>query len=542
MPWINIITRKAGDKPGLRISGGTGTEDRGFGNVSYSSSMGNADYRVYAMQEYRDGGLTPLTSHKLAWGYQPNKDMPDSRHMSQQGFRLDWDADALTRVSLHGDAYQVHAGSSMYWMPTVVVNNLGEYTHKNSYSGKNLVLHVEQQMAPDVLFKGQLFFDQYKLHRQMMREEKNTFDADVQFDIADVFGQDISVGGNLRLMRSRNHNTPQFYLPGRATQLSSLFVNDEVRFHDDFLRVNAGVKMERNSFTSWETQPSARAIIGDDRWALWTSASQAVRTPNDMENGLSWALRTTGGKVLKQIGSGVAGRERVTSYELGGRFRPDDRSLVEVATFRIFYDGVLDTWQNRSPTNPYVLAGVIPEYLTNVLNGKADGVEANFRFNPWDWMTLKGSYTYLHQLYNDYPVKDGETKWTVLSVKAQDPANRFHVGLGLGAGERARVRREPVFHRSVPGRLHPRLSPAGHAPGMDAEQGPGDQPGRAGHAAGLLPEQYRQHHRLCQLDPATLLSEREIPVRLGAVHWPQSRPIRWAATMALVRLFTPRLA
>lgn len=429
---INIKTKNAGAKPGLRISGGGGTEDRGFGNISYSSNVKNVDYRVYAMQEVRDGGLTPLVSHKFAWGYTPNQDMPDWRHVSQQGFRLDLDADALTKISLHGDAYQVHAGSSMYWMPTVVLNNLAEYTHVNSYSGKNIVFNIEQAMSPEVLFKGKLFFDQYKMHRQMMREEKNTFDADVQFDFVDMMRQNISLGSNVRLMRSRNFDTPQFSLPSRSTHLASFFINDEVRFFDDFLRVNAGVKVERNTFSNWEPQPSARAIIGDDRWAIWTSASQAVRNPNDMENGLNWALRSTGGKILKQIGSGVAKTERVTSYEMGARLRPTEESLVEITTFRIFYKGVLDTWQNRSPINPYVLAGIIPEYLTNVLNGKADGVEANFRFNPWAWMTLKGSYTHLHQLYDDYPVKDGETIWTVLSNKAQDPANRFHLGLGLG--------------------------------------------------------------------------------------------------------------
>jgi len=36
---INILTKKAGDKPGLRISGGGGTEDKQFANISYSSSM-----------------------------------------------------------------------------------------------------------------------------------------------------------------------------------------------------------------------------------------------------------------------------------------------------------------------------------------------------------------------------------------------------------------------------------------------------------------------------------------------------------------------
>jgi len=50
---------------------------------------------------------------------------------------------------------------------------------------------------------------------------------------------------------------------------------------------------------------------------------------------------------------------------------------------------------------------------------------------PRQWLTLKGSYTYLHQIYDDYPIKDAETRSTVNSTKAQDPANRFHLGISL---------------------------------------------------------------------------------------------------------------
>jgi len=428
---INIITKNAGASQGLRITGGGGTEDKGFGNISYGAHAGKVDYRFYAMNELRDGGVTPIDSHMTTWGYKPNMPMPDFRRVNQQGFRLDWDADAATKITLHGDSYQVRAGSKGYWTPAVVVNNLAEYTSMDGFSGRNIVLRVEKELTPDIKLKGQLFYDQYKLHTQVMREQKDTFDADLQFDFADVLNQDITVGGNLRHMRTHVNNTRQFQMPSRTTGLSSFFVNDEVRFFDDLLRINAGVKVERNSYTKWVSQPSVRMALADENWALWAAASRSARTPNDMENGARWALRTTGGKLLKQVGSGVAKTENVTTYEVGGRLRPSEDSLIEWTAFKIHYKGVLDTWQDRSATNPYVLTGIIPEYLTNVLNGHADGVEANFRYNPLYWITLKGSYTYLHQRYSAYPVSDNETFWTVLTNNTQDPAHRFHVGVSL---------------------------------------------------------------------------------------------------------------
>ncbi|WP_018294169.1 TonB-dependent receptor plug domain-containing protein [Mariprofundus ferrooxydans] len=430
---INIITKNSGATQGLRITGGGGTTDKGFGNISFGSHAGNLDYRVYAMNELRGGGLPTHGGLSHLAVYPAGQNTPDFRRVNQQGFRMDWDAGATTRITLHGDAYQVKTGVANYWMPivTLPVQPAREYRGLNGFNGKNMVFRLEKELVPDILFKGQLFYDQYKLHTQIMREQKETFDGDFQVDFNNVLSQNISLGTNIRRLRTRMHNTPQFQLPSRTTKLASFFINDELRLFDGLFRIIGGMKMERNSYTGWVYQPSARAIVSDDNWALWVSASQAARTPNDMENGLRWNLKSSAGKLVRQIGSGVARTEKVLSYEVGARLRPVEESLIELTAFKIRYKGVLDTWQNRSATNPYIINGIIPEYLTNVLNGEGDGFEANFRYNPWQWLTLKGSYTYLHQVYTDYPVKDGETIWTVRSNKGQDPANRFHLGVGV---------------------------------------------------------------------------------------------------------------
>jgi len=430
---INIITKQAGASQGLRITAGQGNEEKGFGNISFGSSSGDVDYRLYAMRETRDGGLS---QNGLS-------DMPDFRRMKQQGFRLDWNANASTKVSLHGDTYQIHSGQYGYWMPNPTVGN-GSNTvtdSLNAFSGKNLVSRLEMQLSEHVGLKGQLFYDQYKVHTQIIREKKETFDADFQLDFSDLLNQNISVGTNMRRLRSTFNNTPQFQMPTRTTGLTSFFVNDELALFDGMFRIIGGLKMEKNSYTAWESQPSIRTIVSDDNWAIWASASKAVRTPNDMENGLSWNRKVSGwcpppspgvpgaACIVKQTGDGRAQTEHVKSYEIGARLRPTEKSLIEIAAFKIIYKGVLDTWQDRSNWPVNVASGITYEHLTNVLNGKGDGFEANFRVEANDQLTLKGSYTYLHQNFVDYPVRDGQTKWTVLSNKFQDPRSRFHIGL-----------------------------------------------------------------------------------------------------------------
>lgn len=434
---INIITKDAAGLRGLRFSAGAGTEDKGFGNISYGSSLGKLDFRLYGMNELRDGGL----ADRIIGGFQPGEqgykiddDMPDFRRMNQQGFRMDWQANNATLLSLHGDAYHITTGVSSFWMPIVTTPAQAGYNYNglNTFNGKNLVFRIENKLRPGITLKGQLIYDQYRIDTKIVHENKETFDGEFQVDFSEILKQRISLGVNVRQLHARYDNTPQFQMPSRTTGLTSFFINDTLSLFDDLFQIIGGVKMERNSYTDWVYQPSARAIISNDYWALWVSASQAARTPNDMENGLIWNVKRSSNMLVKVIGDAkVAQTEKVTSYEIGGRVRPSEDMLIELTAFKIFYKGVLDTWLDTDFSNPYLAQGILPVYLTNVLNGRGDGLEVNFRYQPQWWVTLKGSYTYLHQTYVDYPIQDRQTASAIRSNKGQDPNNRFHVGVSL---------------------------------------------------------------------------------------------------------------
>jgi len=110
---INIITKDASSSRGFRISGGGGTEDKGFGNISYGSKFKDVNYRLYGMDEVRDSGLIDPSSATVA-AFLKGKGSPDYRRMNQQGFRLDWDANDTTNMTLHGDIYRVTTGVANY--------------------------------------------------------------------------------------------------------------------------------------------------------------------------------------------------------------------------------------------------------------------------------------------------------------------------------------------------------------------------------------------------------------------------------------------
>jgi len=76
---INVITKDAKDTPGVALSGGGGTELRGFGTARYGGQVGSAArYRIYATRFARDPSALPS-----------GQDAVDDWHLGQGGFRAD---------------------------------------------------------------------------------------------------------------------------------------------------------------------------------------------------------------------------------------------------------------------------------------------------------------------------------------------------------------------------------------------------------------------------------------------------------------------
>src|SRR5437762_6686390 len=87
---INVITKHARDTQGAYVSGGGGTELRGFGGARYGGAAGaSVHYRVYGMGFSRD----------------QTAGARDEWRLEQGGGRLDWDRSDQTQVTLQSDGY-----------------------------------------------------------------------------------------------------------------------------------------------------------------------------------------------------------------------------------------------------------------------------------------------------------------------------------------------------------------------------------------------------------------------------------------------------
>src|SRR5438552_7384370 len=97
---INVITKSAEETQGLLLSGGGGDEQRGFGTVRYGGALGSrVHYRIHGRGFGRDATALPS-----------GQDAADAWHLGQGGFRMDWDASNVNRVTLQGDLYDGRIG------------------------------------------------------------------------------------------------------------------------------------------------------------------------------------------------------------------------------------------------------------------------------------------------------------------------------------------------------------------------------------------------------------------------------------------------
>lgn len=173
------------------------------------------------------------------------------------------------------------------------------------------------------------------------REQYQTLNLEGQYSVPLSHKNDFMFGVGYR-------NTRDFLPAGdvlsfddssRITELFSGFVQNESRFFDDAVRLTIGSKFEKNSYTGFEVQPTARvAWLPDHTQTVWASLSRAMRTPSRVEDGgrvtLSNQRSPEGFPILSTFnGSPDFEAEALNAYEVGYRFAPWSNYSLDVSAY-----------------------------------------------------------------------------------------------------------------------------------------------------------------------------------------------------------------
>jgi iron complex outermembrane receptor protein len=213
-------------------------------------------------------------------------------------------------------------------------------------------------------------------------------------------------GGNYRT--SHDDIRPNAVLNTTLTashfSLASLFLQNETALMEERIRLTLGGRLEYNTYTGVELQPTARvAWTPAPGQTLWSSASRATRTPSRIERDFMVARPTepplTAANpaplpVLTQLRAGSRLRsEVVDALEVGYRAQVLPQASVDVAAFANRYRSLRGAAPGEiSLVFPYLLQQV---QIDNRLDAYTRGIELSVDWRPLPWWRLQPTYTWM---------------------------------------------------------------------------------------------------------------------------------------------------
>jgi iron complex outermembrane receptor protein len=398
---INVISKNARDTQGLLVTGGAGSEERGFGAVRYGGQLSeNAWYRAYVKHADHDDMV-----------FANDTDAMDDWWMSRTGFRIDWEPAEVNQVTFQGDYYQGRE-SHLITQPVVTPPFFSTHTLDSDVSGGNLLGRWTHQLADDAEFKFQTYYDHSKRESNLPSEQRDTFDLEWQHSFHPLEGNRITWGLGYRVTSDRiEGDFAQSFVPAERTlNLISAFAQDEITLVPDRLNLTLGSKFEHNDFTGFEFQPGSRLVwTPTANQTFWGAISRAVRTPSRAESDVQ--VNSLAGFTILGNPSGVS--EELLAYELGYRMLPHPKVSLDFAAFYNSYEELRSL--ETIPTSPV--------YSDNKLDGETYGVEVGSEWQVLDCWRLRVAYTYLRaQLHI---VDGGADPFTEALIEGSAPQQQF---------------------------------------------------------------------------------------------------------------------
>ncbi|HEV2750580.1 MAG TPA: TonB-dependent receptor [Gemmatimonadales bacterium] len=359
---INVITKDAKDTQGLLVSGGGGSELRGFGSAQYGGALGSeVHYRAYGSGFTRQPTLLPTGG-----------DATDDWHFGQGGFRVDWDPSQLNHATLHGDLYDGRASQPG-------ANDI-------ALNGGNLAAKWSHTMSANSDVRAQLYYD--GTHRDIpgtFSENLDTYDVDLQHHARLGTRHDLVWGLGYLLINDRVANSAALaFLPAHVKrQWFTGFVQDEIAL-EDRVHLTLGTKIEHNDYTGFEIQPGGRVNwTVSPSGTLWAAVSRALRTPSRIDR----EFFAPGQPPFFLAGGPNFVSEEELAYEVGYRHQRGPLAL-SLATFYSRYYGL----RSLEQANP---SAAFPIVIGNGQDAESYGAELSGDYRVSDRWRLVAGYTEL---------------------------------------------------------------------------------------------------------------------------------------------------
>jgi iron complex outermembrane receptor protein len=397
---VNIISKSAQDTQGLLVDARGGTQ-QDQGTVRYGGQIDDDTYyRVYSQYQYT--GSNDDSSENPAH---------DEWQGLQSGFRIDRIPSSSDTLTLQGDFFEQQADE----MTTSLLAAEPYTYYENGGDILGRWTHTESDRADSSL---QAYYDRQVLTDFPAGYEQDTLDAQFQNRLPLGAQQELTWG-----LGARDHfiritsQPPVTFQPVYTNEyILNGFLQDQITLVPDRLQWYIGSKLEYNSLTYLEVQPSTRLLwTPDQRNSFWAAVSRSVRIPSVYEDS-----NINIGPVAVTTDDPEA--ENTLSYELGYKLQPAKTVTMDVTGFYNSYNDLIITIPDLE------IPGAV-EYA-NAASAQSYGGELslNWQATP-DWR-LSASYSYLAvdaQNPRDNFAEDFTPQYELSYIERSSPRNQFQI-------------------------------------------------------------------------------------------------------------------
>ncbi len=389
---INIITKSSKETKGGLFQVGGGNTEHASSSLRYSGKAGEKlNYRVYGRGFQRGKQFSGEGDpHDAWWG-------------SNDGLIADWDASEKDSVSMDGGYLFSDAGRNdrrdRLTSPFSFNNIEDEKTN-----AEHMLSRWTHKTGDESDWSLQGYWDRFarSTTNNLFDFHVNAYDLDFQHHFPLGERQKIIYGLAYRwnhiVFRGSEFDSGFDIGPAlisRDTHLFSTFFQDQLAIIEDKLFLIGGTKIEHNTFTGVEVQPTARILFTPTaKQTIWAAFSRAVRTPSLLESNLQISL--LGGPVFPRIeGNESVGSQVLRSFEIGYRVEPIETVSADIAWFYNNYDNLFTTEPGGVVSGPEPGTSISRLNRGNRMGGETYGVEVSSSWQATQRWRLTGTYSFL---------------------------------------------------------------------------------------------------------------------------------------------------
>lgn len=397
---INIISKSSKDTKGGLVVAGGGGEQRSILHARQGGTLSDeTSYRVYGSRSQTD-----------SFNFENGTNGGDGWERASVGFRTDTQYKSGSHLMLTGEIMKANS-SEFTALPMTTPPYGALYNDQNLALNTHLIAKYDSTLSEDTSYTTQVYYDRAYLDRSIMRDRRDTFDAELGFQTKWLKDNVLTYGTHYRANFDDIHTRAFAVTPSQSqVSLADAYIQNDTPVLSGQGHIILGTKIEYNDYTGVEIQPTARVSYKPkSNQTIWSAVSRAVRTPTRISDGIDvYSAAVYNPEVPfpiipHAVGNKGLSAEEIFSYELGYRYEPSKIASIDIALFYTTSRDLIGSRDSDSYFEPHYGALVVPTTFVNAGSATSSGIEVASHLHPWEPWDLALGFTFLD--YNsDFPL------------------------------------------------------------------------------------------------------------------------------------------